>query len=250
MSFGHPDVVLHHSRARGTDKVILIGIASHDGDGGAWPSIATLARYGNVDERSVKRSLQRLVDLGELAVERGQGGDRETRNDRRPNRYHVLVECPADCAGGPWHRQKRAARAKAPRGDESVTPSDGRRGDTGVTSSGSPRGDADVMSSAARGDASDRDGVTLMSPEINPGKGSPLPPHRRPSCSRHRRWMSKCTDCQAAKAAVDSPAKTRPAWCGECDEHTRHRCTPEGDSLGRCRSCHPLAAETTTQDIG
>ena len=28
-----------------TDKLVLIGIANHDGDGGSWPSIATLAMY-------------------------------------------------------------------------------------------------------------------------------------------------------------------------------------------------------------
>ncbi len=87
-------LVLNHSRAVGTDKVVLLGIANHDGDGGAWPSIATLARYANVSERSVQRSIDHLVELGELRVERQSGGQADLRNDRRPNRYTVLVDNP------------------------------------------------------------------------------------------------------------------------------------------------------------
>jgi Helix-turn-helix domain len=86
-------LVLNHSRAKGTDKVVLLGIANHDGDGGAWPSLATLARYANVDERTVRRSIASLVEAGELAVEYNAGGrEGQTRGDRRPNLYRVLVQ--------------------------------------------------------------------------------------------------------------------------------------------------------------
>lgn len=87
-------VVLNRSKAVGTDKVVLLGIANHDGDGGAWPSIATLARYANVSERSVQRSIDHLIELGELRVEIGAGGPADLRADRRPNRYTVLVDNP------------------------------------------------------------------------------------------------------------------------------------------------------------
>ena len=99
-------LVLHHSRAKGTDKLVLIGIANHAGDGGAWPSKATLARYANVSPDAVKKALGRLVDSGELARELQQGWptDQQMSDWHRPNLYRVLVECPEGCRGDANHR--------------------------------------------------------------------------------------------------------------------------------------------------
>lgn len=36
------------------------------------------------------------------------------------------------------------------------------------------------------------------------------------------------------------PAPPRPAWCGECDERTRMRETPD-DKVVRCTRCNPRA---------
>lgn len=69
MSIEAVSLVLNKSKAQGRAKLVLIGIANHLGDHGAWPSIATLARYANASERSVKRDIQELVALGELKVE-------------------------------------------------------------------------------------------------------------------------------------------------------------------------------------
>lgn len=69
MSIEAVSLVLNKSKAKGRAKLVLIGIANHLGDQGAWPSIATLARYANASERSVKRDLQELIALGELEVE-------------------------------------------------------------------------------------------------------------------------------------------------------------------------------------
>ena len=60
--------VLHNSRATGRAKLILLGIANHQGENGAYPSIATLAKYANCSERSVKRDIKELEELGELHV--------------------------------------------------------------------------------------------------------------------------------------------------------------------------------------
>jgi hypothetical protein len=140
---------LHHSKASGTDKLVLIGIANHEGDGGAWPSVATLARYANCTERNVQRSLSSLVQLGEIEVVRQAGGNEGTRTDRRPNLYRVLVRCPQLCDGSTKHKT---------RGDATVTPQP-----NGVTST-VPRGDAGVIN-----------GVTPTSPEpsLEPS-GKPL----------------------------------------------------------------------------
>ena len=69
MSIEAVSVVLNTSKAVGRAKLVLLGIANHLGDQGAWPSIATLARYANASERSVKRDLQELIELGELQVD-------------------------------------------------------------------------------------------------------------------------------------------------------------------------------------
>lgn len=68
MSIEAMNLVLNHSKATGRAKLVLLGIANHLGDQGAWPAISTLARYANASERSVKRDIQELVELGELTV--------------------------------------------------------------------------------------------------------------------------------------------------------------------------------------
>jgi hypothetical protein len=141
MSVEHLATVLHHSRAKGTAKLVLLGIANHQGDGGAWPSVATLARYANVDARSVQRAVSKLVSTGELLVHIQGGGGLDMENHDRPNRYEVLVSCPPWCDHTPQHRDMR--RYAGPQlgirlGIEGVTPVS--PGDASVT----PPGDASV----------------------------------------------------------------------------------------------------------
>jgi hypothetical protein len=66
----------------------LLGIANHLGDQGAWPSISTLARYANASERSVKRDIQELVELGELKVELQNA---PTRQQYKTNLYWITI---------------------------------------------------------------------------------------------------------------------------------------------------------------
>jgi hypothetical protein len=103
-------VCLHHSKATGTAKVILLGIANHDGDGGAWPTVATLAKYGNVHPRNVQKALVKLQSLGDIAVEYQEGGLGNVADQDRPNLYRVLVCCPPTCDGTTQHRDSRQAR--------------------------------------------------------------------------------------------------------------------------------------------
>jgi len=135
MSIERMSVVLHHSAASGSDKLVLLGIANHDGDGGAWPSVGTLARYANLSERSIRYSLKRLVEMGELEIDLQAGGNEQTRPDRRPNRYRVHVECPVNCTGGTQHRL---------RGEADFIPTDdgvkqaSERGEAGFRDGGKP----------------------------------------------------------------------------------------------------------------
>jgi len=95
---------LYHSRASGTAKVVGIGIGEHDGDGGSYPSMSTLARYANVSVSNVKKGLQALVDLGEIRIHVNAGGRRDTPEHERTNLYEVLLECPGNCDGTKYHR--------------------------------------------------------------------------------------------------------------------------------------------------
>lgn len=103
--------VLHHSRARGTAKLVMIGIANHDGDGGAWPTVATLCRYAGLEgkkenqARAMRRIFAQLVELGELAVHVNAGGTGDRQWWERPNRYDVLVTCPPSCDRTRHHRE-------------------------------------------------------------------------------------------------------------------------------------------------
>jgi hypothetical protein len=80
--------VLNNSRADGRAKLVLIGIANHHGDNGAWPSIATLARYANASERSIKRDLKYLEEIGEISVE-VNGSD--FGGQYKTNKYWILL---------------------------------------------------------------------------------------------------------------------------------------------------------------
>ena len=112
--------VLNQSKATGRAKLVLLGIANHQGEQGAWPSIATLARYANASERSVKRDIQELIDLGELRVEiNAAPGDSQYKT----NRYWVLLPGVTDSAN--W---SAGVTDKVSRGDNS--------GKSGVTTGG------------------------------------------------------------------------------------------------------------------
>lgn len=93
-------------------RLLLVGIANHDGDGGAWPSIDTLARYVGVDPRTVQRHRARLVELGYLTVHVQQGGTARTPDAARPNLYVLHRVTPT--SPGDTH--------VTPPGDTHVTP--------------------------------------------------------------------------------------------------------------------------------
>lgn len=110
-------VCLYHSRATGTAKVILLGIANHAGDGGAYPTKETLARYANLNGKTagklVQKHLQTLRSLGEIRVRVQEGGDRDCPEHLRPNRYDILVSCPPWCDRSLNHRDTRRTRQTA-----------------------------------------------------------------------------------------------------------------------------------------
>jgi hypothetical protein len=93
MSIEIMSLVLNHSKATGRAKLVLMGIANHQGDQGSWPSIATLARYANASESSVKRDLKTLVELGELKIELQAA---PTNSQYKTNLYWVTLSGGSD----------------------------------------------------------------------------------------------------------------------------------------------------------
>lgn len=92
MSVEALSLALNFPGVNAAERLVLIGIANHDGDGGSWPSMATLARYACVTERSVQRTIARLVERGLVSVSYNEGGTIKTRADRRPNSYVLHLE--------------------------------------------------------------------------------------------------------------------------------------------------------------
>ena len=105
MSIEALSMVLNHSKAIGSQKVVLLGIANHlgpDANEGAWPSQKRLADYSNMSERGVQKCIDKLVTSGELKVEVAAG---HSRNQYKPNRYWITIECPPDCDRSMSHRR-------------------------------------------------------------------------------------------------------------------------------------------------
>lgn len=70
MSIEVMNAVWKHSRAENRARLVLLAIADHQGEIGAWPSLERLASMVNASVRSVQRDIQMLEALGELRIER------------------------------------------------------------------------------------------------------------------------------------------------------------------------------------
>jgi hypothetical protein len=88
MSIEVMNAVWQHSRADGRARLVLLAIADHQGEIGAWPSIARLAKMVNSSERSVQRDISYLQSIGELKVELQNA---PTNNQYKSNLYWVTL---------------------------------------------------------------------------------------------------------------------------------------------------------------
>ena len=121
MSIEVMNAVWKHSRAEERVKLTLLAIADHQGEQGAYPSIATLAKMVGTSERSIKRDIARLKELGELnVIPHGA----PTSGQYKPNLYFVTL--PGVTGAHPSHHS--GVTDEVARGDTA--------GKSGVTGSG------------------------------------------------------------------------------------------------------------------
>ena len=95
MSIEKMTTVLYHAEVSGNEKIVLLGIANHEGDGGAYPAVDTLARYANIDRRATQRILRKLEEASLLSSARRTGASTV---------YRVLVQCPENWDRTTHHR--------------------------------------------------------------------------------------------------------------------------------------------------
>jgi len=97
MSIQVMQAVWEHSKADGRARLVLLAIADHQGEIGAWPSLATLAKMVNASERSVQRDIDYLQQIGELEVHYQQA---PTKNHYKSNLYFVRLPGVTDLPSG------------------------------------------------------------------------------------------------------------------------------------------------------
>lgn len=102
------------SKAKPAAKLVLLAIADHQGEQGAWPSIATLARMVGMSDRTVQRYILELEKLGELRIERNAA---PIVNRGRANVFWVSLR--GDKSGDVVTNLNDVVTKSTPRGDKS-----------------------------------------------------------------------------------------------------------------------------------
>ena len=97
MSIQISNAVWQHSQSTGRARLVLLAIADHQGEIGAWPSMKTIAKMVNASERSVQRDIQTLQELGELSVEIQNA---PMRQQYKSNLYWVTLPGVTELASG------------------------------------------------------------------------------------------------------------------------------------------------------
>lgn len=73
MTFQTVDAVIDAYRGPAVMKLVLIVVAKHDGDGGCWASVSTIAAETGLSERTVQRALADLHAAGVLGRDERRG---------------------------------------------------------------------------------------------------------------------------------------------------------------------------------
>lgn len=251
MSIEAVAIALHHSQASGTAKLVLLGIANHDGDAGSFPKTATLARYANVHPRNVTQAVAKLVELGEIVVHAKEGGTRSLRDEIRPNVYEMTLTCPPNCDrtkahvlldehGKPLHfgRSYKGAydpdrKTRAPRGrtGAAVLEDQGQAVDNGAQDAAQDApGPSDEISPRDENSARSSDAISA-----SPSDGI--------SATKNHQSNHQENPALVPSVTRESTAVEKSAAC-EGDAHAHLRATPHAGCVwpGCGCECHGLRA--------
>ena len=113
MSIESQALVWAHSQATGSALLALLAIADHDGDGGSWPSMDTIAQRARVTREAARKIVRKLEAMGEIVTDRNGGGGLRTAHHMRTNRYEVRIVCPPSCDRSARHRERTAEATEA-----------------------------------------------------------------------------------------------------------------------------------------
>jgi len=95
MSFKHLQLVINHSKTKGSKKatMIVLGYRAND-NGECWPSLTCIAKDAGLNRRTVSRCLPAILRTGELLIVR-RGHVAQTRGGiQESNRYRITIESP------------------------------------------------------------------------------------------------------------------------------------------------------------
>lgn len=196
--------VWENSTAAGNERLVLLAIAdaADDSGRGAYPSIATLARKTRLSQRTIQRTIKKLVDGGHLVVDKNGGG-------RWSNAYLVVL-----------HKDDPAEQSGTPTGDHTDEATTGKSGDgpenplstTGVrlTPRQSDTGDAALSPQGCH--SSDTAGVTQLCHPTRPitvlEPSTSANPSKQPDGGGGRRPRQGEPDPAVAAVLADLP----PDW--------------------------------------
>ncbi|MFI6819704.1 helix-turn-helix domain-containing protein [Micromonospora sp. NPDC050187] len=168
---------------RGTDRLVVLAIAAHaDTTGDAWPSVQTIADYVGVSERTVQRSLARLVNLGRLVWRHVAG--RATRT------YRIVIDGVSSAIKG-VSSGKRGVPDQAGGGDK----------DSGDVA---PEGEEGLKEKKPRGARDWRRWIPKTKAGADPVRrgAAPPPPPGADQCPRHRGSLAhNCGPCRSEALA-------------------------------------------------
>ncbi|WP_157182959.1 helix-turn-helix domain-containing protein [Sciscionella marina] len=261
--------VWENSPTSGTELLLLLAIADCADDYGrnAFPSRTTLARKLRMNPSTVRRLVRKLENAGQLRVERSVGRHQTNSYSLVLHTAQAPVENPVDkspengagCPGaicppgqsapsGEATGTEKGGAAVPPRTTRTVLGGGGAREPTvhDITSPapGDPIADAvlDGLGSAWHLTPAQRSRLrprildALLNGWSIPNLISYLSANPRGVHSPFAVLSKRIEDLPPNRPRKQAGSR-KPAWCGVCDEHTRHEETAAG--LRRCPRCHP-----------